>query len=520
MKRICTTSTLTLVILAVVIWVVPAIAQPQLTAKIDTVSQKIKEVEEKIISLQDKQSIRVESLNAQNEFYWNLILLLGSFAALLLGFQVYVGIVQHRREGKREQERDLVERTGVEQVSKIMGVVHQTLESRLEAEEKEREKREESEKKLNEVLGHIKPFEQFYQRFQMKIQKTREILEDIASQRARDWKRHDFRDQVKELDKFASEFDEFIDDSNLLEEDVSHPFTARVFYIRGIAAHYANQPEVAKRYLGEVVHLLQQLPDEDEIAFNRRTANAYYYLGLIETNFGNNEQAIAHFENANKRDLQHRDFLTRAVMSETYVTAGNFDQAYRYITEIERGLVDIERKEGGLANSHLRLQSRTALIKANIEILKRSENWSKAVKEWLGVVHIKDAQYYYATATLAQAYAASDDFEKARDLFFEAYNAILSSRDIEKVKEIRSRILLLMTAGICAKQSASEEGKRMSDDYLSEADRLRDNLPKIDSKICTVFSLLSKKNEKSEDIHHHIEMIRDGKMLANIKSDV
>ncbi|MCB9305321.1 MAG: hypothetical protein H6565_01860 [Lewinellaceae bacterium] len=134
------------------------------------------------------------------------------------------------------------------------------------------------------------------------------------------------------------------------------------------------------------------------------------------------------------------------------------------------------------------------------------------MKEWLEVVHLKDPAYYYSTTTLAQAYAV-DDMEKAKRLFHEAYQSILSLRDLETVKEVRSRILLLMTAGLCAKQSLSN-GQQIWDDYLDEADILRSNLPRIDEDQCTAYSILGKRNEVSEVLHHHIEMIREGKVLV------
>lgn len=439
-------------------------------------------------------------LQLREDFYWNLIYLIGTFAGLLLTYQIYAGISQMRREGKR----DLAEIAGVKQVTEVMTVVQQTLEGRLAAE-----------KEVERVLNQVKPLENFYQRFQTKIHKSRESLEDTAFRWARDWKRHDFRSKVKDMDKFAGLFDEFIDDSNLLGEDDSQTLSARVLYIRGITAHYANEPELAKRYLSQVINRSEPESGEDKIAYNRRVANAYYYLGLIESNFGNKEQAIAYFENANKLDSQYRDYLTKIVIAEAYAMGNNFSQAHRQLTSIEKGIAEMEAKEGGLISYHLRLQSRGILIKANMVYSEQKENWQEEVIRLLTPVRFKDSQYYYSTATLAQAYAASGNFTEASNLFNEAYKTILQLKDLETVKEVRSRILLLMVAGMCSKHSGIEDGERMSNDYLHEANTLRESLPKIDSLFCTVFSPLSKNNEDSTTIYNHIDAIRKGQIFIS-----
>ncbi|MCB9305319.1 MAG: hypothetical protein H6565_01850 [Lewinellaceae bacterium] len=69
-----------------------------------------------------------------------LITILGSLLGLLVTYQIYASVVQQRREGKRDDN-------AAEKVSNIMEVVHQTLESRLNAEEEERKKRQASEKR-------------------------------------------------------------------------------------------------------------------------------------------------------------------------------------------------------------------------------------------------------------------------------------------------------------------------------------------------------------------------------------
>ena len=236
-----------------------------------------------------------------------------------------------------------------------------------------------------------------------------------------------------------------------------------------------------------------------------------YYLGVIESNFGNDQNSVAYFENANRRDPQGTDFLTKVVSAEAYVMIDDYGKARQYLDEVESGLREMERRENRLSNYQLRLRSRAALIRANIAILRREANWQSEVKQLLEPVRAADSQYYYATATLAQSYASQGDADYARNLFREARESILNSNDLYIVREIRSKIVLLMVAGICSKHGLLDD--KWSEDYLDQADGLRDNLPKIDDQVCTVFSTLSKRNENGETIHYHIELIRKGHIL-------
>ena len=342
---------------------------------------------------------------------------------------------------------------------------------------------------MEKVLTQIRDLEKFYQNFQVKIQRMRNNLEKTASQLAL-FSRHDFKNKVLLLNEFSRDFDQFKADSEPLEEE-TRVFDARVPYMRGIAAHYNNQPELVKHFLTEVTVYQQPEQGEDVISFKRRVANAYYYLGLTEANFGHDDDAIAYFENANLLDPQRRDFLTKIVYAEAYVTNGNFEKAVFFLHEVEDALAEMETKQGSLASYHLRLRSRAALIRASIEIMRNDGKWGDAVRLLLEPVHAADTKYYYVTATLAQAYAALNDYNTASKLFREAHEAIIASNDLIKVTETRSRILLLMVAGMSARHGLPES-ERMSNDYLDEADMLRGSLPKIGEKTCTVFSPLNK----------------------------
>jgi tetratricopeptide (TPR) repeat protein len=314
------------------------------------------------------------------------------------------------------------------------------------------------------------------------------------------------------LNDFAQQVDRFRAEFEALEAgDPCPQFSARVPYIRGVAAHYANQPEIAKECLEEVVHAQGPEPDETKDDHSRRIANANYYLGLTESNFGNHSYAIQLFEKANELDLEERDFLTRVVTAESYVMLRNFDKAREFTDAVKAGLAEMAKTEGPLLNHQRRLQSRAMLIKANMEIIGREGDWQGQAQQLLERVHAEDPQYYYATATLAQVYYVKGDRDKARELFQEAYTTIQQLGHLITVTEARTRVLLLMTAGMCCKHGPQEE--RWAEEHLDRATDLLGSLPRRGHQICTVFSTLSKQNESSDVIRHHIELIRKGRVL-------
>jgi tetratricopeptide (TPR) repeat protein len=487
-------------------------------ASIRDLDQKLSDLQRKTLKLEVTQTHLIESLRSSNDQSKYLLTAFGAFIGLLVAIQGLATFAQLRRERKRdewqtlrENKRDGIENTGVKQVTEIMSVVKDTIESRLDAEKQAREEAQRAHEQLEKVLGQIKSLGQFFEKYQTNIQKARLTIENTASQWAQSVSRHDFRRMINELNGFARQFDTFKTDYEALEEEPHPDFSARVLYIRGIAAHYANRPEIAKEYLTQVAGFQQHETGETEIAYNRRVANAFYYIGITESNFGNHRDAIAFFDNANKRDIQGSDFLTQVVTAEAYVMVDDYEKAKQFVKGVEDGLDKIERTEGRLRNFHLRLRSRGALIRANIAIIARDTEWHDEVQHLLGPVHNADPQYYYATATLAQSYADQKNLQDAQRLFVEAYEAIERSGDFLTVTEVRSQILLRMVAAICCKHGLKDE--KRSEENLDRADDLRGSLPKIGPQVCTVFSTLSKRNENSDTVHYHVELIRKGNVL-------
>ncbi len=462
------------------------------------------DIERRLYQVEITQSQTVDSLKSANDYNRFLFSVTGAIIALLVGIQGFATFTQSSREGKR----DLVERAGVKQVSDVLTVVQQTLESRLAAEEDARKKAKEAEEKLADVAKKFDRLDIFYKNFQSNIKKLRNELESDALQWASTIPRHGFKEQADKLNDFANRFDRFKLDSEPIEEE-KQEFGAHVVYIRGIAAHYANQPEIAEKYLRKVVSYQQPELGEDTLPYNRRIANAYYYLGLIELNFGHNQDAIDYFEKANQRDIQGRDFLTKIVIAEAYKIIGEFDKASQYLNEIEKKIHEIERLEGSIPQAELRLWSRAILIRANMIIVVHEKNWEEAVQGLLHPVRDRDATYYYATATLAQSYHSQGNHKIAKELFHEVYDEIVAT-DIHNIREVRSKMLALMFAGMSSKYIGQD---KQSSEYLDQANANCNDLPKIDSQGCTVFSPLSKRNEKVNVIQTHIELIRKGAVL-------
>jgi len=498
------TVVLVFVLFALKVGVVQTLAQQPTPTPVT--STPTPSLEGRICQLEAMQNQTVRSLELMNDQNRSIITVIGAFAGVLILLQSVVTGIQLYREGGRGKS----ERVGVDQVTKVMKVVEETLRKRLDAEGRERERAEKAEKDLEDIHGQIGTLEDFRKAFQTLIKKNRQEIDERASQWAKDVSRHDFRGMADELNRFTQDFDSFKTGFEGLEEPRGR-FTARVPYIRGIAAHYANQPDIAKQHLEEVERRRKELEEgENERGRDRRVANAYYYLGLTESNFGNHQDATTLFKKANALDPHARDFLTRVVTAEAYVMIGDFEKAKENTAEIKKSAAEME-KRGALRNYHLRLQSRAILIEANMAILDRQAGWHQETQKLLEAVYEAEPHYYYATATLAQVYYDQGDYDKAQELFSDTYKDIERSGHLHAVTETRSRILLEMFTGMCCKHGLKDEN--MADEYLDRADGFRRRLPKIGNQVCTVFSPLSKKNEQSETIHEHIELIRKGKVL-------
>ena len=129
--------------------------------------------------------------------------------------------------------------------------------------------------------NEVRSIKGFYTSFLKNIEGKREDIERLVSNLAQT-QRQDFRSKVKELDNCAKLYDEYERYFKPFEGE-TREFNQRVYYIRGIAAHYSNDPNIANKCLSKVIEYVSHEDGEDDVKFDHRRANAYYYLGIIKS---------------------------------------------------------------------------------------------------------------------------------------------------------------------------------------------------------------------------------------------
>jgi tetratricopeptide (TPR) repeat protein len=424
--------------------------------------------------------------------------LLGGLALGLTGLVVIQTAFQVRH--------DRVQHQGVEQVSSVMGVVRETLIARLDSEQQERERADTLQTTIAAIKAELDLASRRRRVQDEIIAREREEIEAKANQLAAHTSRHQFRDRIPELNDLARQFDTFKSQSEPMEEP-AREFSARVHYIRGIAAHYANDPERAVQYLTAVTE--RPVGTEPSITINRRLANAFYYLGVTHSNFGNLAAAIDSFATAIAKVPEGGDYLTRVVYAEA-LAMGGLDQAMEAVEAAKQTVADISRQfaQRAVPPAEHRLRSRATLIQANVAILSGDRTTiGDHVDALIRPLLTDDPDYYYATMTLAQAYALAGHSDSTL-LFRQAYDAILGSNHLFTITEVRSKILLHMAAALCLRHGLNDQ--RHSEEHLDTASGLLLRLPKMNGVPCTVFSTLTKRNEASGTIVQHIRDIHDG----------
>jgi hypothetical protein len=467
-----------------------------------------------------------DALERSIKQYENLLTYFAVIVSLMVGFQAYLAQRQSNREGDRHQTQDIIERHGVERVSKILDVLHKTLNVRLTTEEQIEAFRQNS-VRINEFL----------ETQQAVIKKQRAALEKNAISLS-SVRRQMFRTVVADLDTFARSYDTFQQQYADLEEhkEARRAFSARVEYIRGVSAHFSNQPQVAAEHLGKVTARDKREEDETiDDPFKKRKASAYYYIGLNLANI-NEPSAIDEFESAIKTYPDRTDFLSRIVLAEAYAVQRRFPDAQHIlgpeITEWElEKKRDADEVELGLCKKSVatgdpvyrRLRSRVTLIRANMLLQQRGTAglgdairllmpiWGSDSDDEKDPLCRKDQSYYYAVSTLGQLIKSVDGAQASSQYFDHALQKIIESYDLRTIVEVRSRILVRLVAAMCAVNGSKEQSRATN--YLTEATGQIELLPKMNGKSCSVFSPLSRTNEPPETITTHIEAIRNGDVI-------
>jgi tetratricopeptide (TPR) repeat protein len=430
--------------------------------------------------------------------------LLGGLALGLTGIVAIQAAFQARH--------DRMQQSSVQQVSDVMTVVRETLKERLDAEKDQRKRANKLQRDLdsiNEFLDEVKDRIRVQNEI---IAQEREAIESQANLLA-ETARHHFRERVGLLASLARQFDTFQSQFERMEKP-ARTFSDRVLYIRGIAAHYANDPTRALRYLEQVTQSAEAV-DREQRSIAKRIANAYYYQGITHSNFGHLDAAKDCFDRAIAPDphgidsLTRGDFLTRVVYAEALAMSGQPEKTYPELARPSKIVTDINARSVK-KRAEQRLGSRAMLVMANINIL--NSRLTEAAGTLAAVVD-EDPDYYYATVTLAQVQARTGS-PAAAQRFREAYDAILKSNHLYLVTEARSKLLLHMTAAVCLRQMGDD---RHSDEQVEAARALLPELPVLETptghETCTVFSVLTKRNESSTTINEHINAIAYGEVL-------
>jgi tetratricopeptide (TPR) repeat protein len=490
--------------------------------------------------------------------------LIGTFAALLLVLQVATSIIQARREDRvyklqalredelearrlqreqqlysswaerddrtekrrveREDRLDAVTAGSVQSVKNVLDVVHDTFQERREAEHEVRQLTQTFNDRIKELTstiemlnGKIGTLEGFAAGVRRTVENERHALERRALNITRETPRHLFRLRLSLFLDFARDYDAFTakqePDEGRQGEGLG--FSVYVSYVRAIAAHFGNDPKTLASHMASVVGSNDIQPGEEATHRDKRRIVAHYYLGLTESNFGNYDKSMEHFQNALEMETTPKDILSRLAASEACVLAGKIVDANNYLKEIEsvlKALQDLfaEAKKQ-VPISFRRLGYRATLIRANIAISAGREEWETAVRL---LSSIKDPHEYYAIATLGQIYSKqSPESAQGKEKFQSAYMAIRDLGHLQTISEVRSKILLLLVAAMCAQHADGYTG--MTEEHLTEAESMLASLPSRDGQTCTVFSPVSKRNENSSTILAHIDGIRRGVFLAD-----
>jgi hypothetical protein len=227
--------------------------------------------ENQLEKLELQQVLLRDSLERNIKQYENLLTYFAVIVSLMAGFQAYLAQRHATREQERHEIQNRMEEQGVGRVSKILDVVEKTLTFRLTAENE-----------ISEFRTNSSRINQFFEAQQSIIRRQRNAIEDAAKTLVT-VRRQTLRTMISALDMFARDYDTFQQQYADLEKnnEGKKGFSARVEYIRGIAAHFANEPTLANKHLGKVTKYPTREGDEDsDLPYRKRMANAFYYIGL------------------------------------------------------------------------------------------------------------------------------------------------------------------------------------------------------------------------------------------------
>jgi tetratricopeptide (TPR) repeat protein len=427
------------------------------------------------------------------------------------------------RRSNRENRLDEMTASSVESVNNVLQIVYGTFDERRKAEAEGRQVAESFSKGLKDLTetidklnGKIRDLEGFADDIRRTVENERRAIEQRAIRLTKTTPRHLFRERGAELAELAREHDAFVAKQGLADvpsKDGAH-FSVYVSYIRGIAAHYANDPKRATAQLERVAVDASVQPGEEPTHCNKRRAVAYYFLGVTESNFGAYLRAIEAFQRAIDLESSPKDVLSRLVAAEAAAFESRAVDANAYLEQVDNILLEVRQQHEAakrpLPSSFKRQGIRAALIRANIAIAGGRDSWDAAERLLRSV---SEPHEYYASATLGQILERRNPGStEARSCFEQAYLAIRDLGHLHAVSEVRSKILLLQVAGMSARYTHGYTA--MAEEHLAEAESLVASLPERDGQFCTVFSILAKRNVDRSSILTEIEALRRGSVLS------
>jgi hypothetical protein len=515
-------------------------------------------VQKRVEQLEVAQKANVEALKTSLESMRSMgdstKWLMVGFAALLsiiVGVQTtatFSNLRQDRAARQREQEQYLWNTTrrdkweqdntnGVTKINSVLGVIQNTLKTRLDAEKEARKEAHDFQRRMTKLQEELVLIRQDLTIVKGDLEDSRTtvanelaLLEEEA-ERLATTPRHDFRDRVEALALYAPKYDLFVRKHSHKKGEAEFKLSARAQYVRGIAAHYGNEPEVAQTLLKPLATIVSPADPQErrQTVEGKRSAVASYFLGLIESNFANYEEATVHFdlsialepEDASDHGgakPRFKDVLSRLVAAEACAMSHDPGRTIVYLDAIRVCFADAiakcERRRMDMPKYLVGLQGRTGLVHANMLLRQATEG---ALNEAMDVTKqlLGDSPSYFAMVTHGQLLMASGaDNNEARKLFAEAYTMIRNRNDLVSVVELRSQILLLIVAGISARYSPGFEG--MWEHHLDSAVGLLKRLPKRGTETCTVFSPFSKRNESPDTIETQISAFRERNVLLSV----
>lgn len=482
-----------------------------------TIQHDLNDIQRRLDRIDVQRQYTQELVKTETESSRSFLTVFGVIIGVIVSVQsIFQGLsLRHqwaRDSGRdvREAEKDASNNTSAKAVADVLAVVKNTLDARLTEENKARDEAAGAKNQVNAIRAELDRVVSHFER----LARTAHDRIEVTASRLAAFRRHEFKEIPERLADLALQYDEYELNLQPLAPQTL-VFSARVLYVRGIAAHYASQPDLVKTHLSEVTKQTAPEKGETEIASARRVGNAYYYLALNESNFGNYGDAL-HLLNQASESLDPNDLLSRIVIAECYLFSEQYQRGLQYLNEEIDCRIREMKNTGIFRGYHTPFEVRSAILQANVGILRGDSDWADKIIAHLDKFCEDEPDNYYALVSVAQALHAQKN-SRAADLFDKAYEAIIRSRHLDTITEIRSRILLLTVAGICSKMGSTRTRKRMPEEFLEEAKRLLDRLPRRGSEECTVFSVITKRNENRNVIAGHIGQIEAGVVIPMAK---